>query len=103
MDESRSTKDEQEEKITLRPLNIDDMRQAKNQVRIDQIACSFLYACFRMILMSWATPIYHAGRSELCRRGCDNGGIETVERVVRGRRVEEKRATDILSLRDLRV
>lgn len=62
---SGSREDDQEETIILRPLNMEDMRQAKNQVRADQILQGSVHLGFFNDLIFYMPNL--AGCCQFCR------------------------------------
>ena len=96
--QNRKEEEKEERVITLRALNMEDMRQAKNQVTnftffsytihkttIFRLFCMYLYACL------W----FDAGCCEFRFRGISNERAETVEWTVWRGWLEEEAAANL--------
>lgn len=78
--------DKEEKVISLRTLNMEDMRQAKNQVTHNTSNLIYKQSFFpflSMVHIHKQTSTQIAGCSKFRFRGVDNERIEAVERVVR--------------------
>lgn len=78
-EEAREKKEENKEErvISLRPLNMEDFRQAKNQVIPDtlELCVVLLLEHFEFAYKSWEL----AGCCKLCIGGVNNGRVKAVE------------------------